>query len=69
MKSFFALSRVHKDLWHRKKVINIDIATMDPNSTIAVLGCGNIGLSIAKGIVYAKIAPASKVIVTRRNER
>eukprot|EP00026_Physarum_polycephalum_P009328 Phypoly_transcript_09447.p1 GENE.Phypoly_transcript_09447~~Phypoly_transcript_09447.p1 ORF type:complete len:292 (+),score=61.26 Phypoly_transcript_09447:366-1241(+) len=41
---------------------------MDTNSTIAVLGCGNIGLSIAKGIVYAKIAPAGQVVVTKRNE-
>jgi hypothetical protein len=43
--------------------------SMDTNSTIAVLGCGNIGLSIAKGIVYAKIAPAKQVVVTKRNER
>jgi pyrroline-5-carboxylate reductase len=42
---------------------------MDTNSTITVLGCGNIGLSIAKGIVYAKIAPANQVVVTKRNER
>ena len=44
-------------------------STMDTNTTIAVLGCGNLGMSIAKGIVYAKIAPADKVVVTKRNDR
>jgi len=41
---------------------------MDPNTTIAVLGCGNIGLSIAKGIVYANLCSPDKIILTKRNE-
>ena len=36
--------------------------------TIAVLGCGNIGLSVAKGIVYANISTPEKLILTKRNE-
>lgn len=41
---------------------------MDSNTTIAVLGCGNIGLSIAKGIVYANLCAPEKIILTKRNE-
>jgi pyrroline-5-carboxylate reductase len=41
---------------------------MESETKVAVLGCGNIGLSIAKGLVYAKITSPEKVILTRRNE-
>lgn len=42
---------------------------MEPNTSIAILGCGNLGLCIAKGIVNAKVTPANKVTITRRNLR
>jgi len=35
---------------------------------ISVLGCGNIGLAIAKGIVYANISTPEKLILTKRRE-
>lgn len=37
------------------------------NSKIAILGSGNIGLSLAKGLVKAGIYKASQIILTRRS--
>jgi len=34
---------------------------------IAILGSGNIGLSIANGLVHAKLVPSKNIILTRRN--
>jgi len=34
---------------------------------ISVLGCGNIGLAIAKGLVFSKLLPASDIICTKRD--
>jgi len=42
---------------------------MDSNTRISVLGCGNIGLSIARGIVSSKIATPDRLTLTKRNEK
>src|ERR1700710_1218875 len=40
---------------------------MSTNKNIAILGSGNIGLSLAKGLVKAGIYQPSQIILTRRN--
>ncbi|RYY35933.1 MAG: pyrroline-5-carboxylate reductase [Sphingobacteriaceae bacterium] len=40
---------------------------MNANQHIAILGSGNIGLSLAKGLVRANICTPGQVILTRRN--
>lgn len=37
------------------------------NDKIAIIGCGNIGLSLLYGLLKEKSIPASNIIVTRRN--
>ncbi|MFA6598448.1 MAG: pyrroline-5-carboxylate reductase [Ignavibacteriaceae bacterium] len=37
------------------------------NKIITILGSGNIGLSIAKGLVHAQLITPKKIILTRRN--
>src|SRR3989339_1312986 len=37
------------------------------NKVITILGSGNIGLSIANGLVHAKLISPKNVILTRRN--
>ena len=37
------------------------------NKVIAILGSGNIGLSIANGLVHAKLVSPKNIILTRRN--
>eukprot|EP01116_Phalansterium_solitarium_P011038 TRINITY_DN26649_c0_g1_i1.p1 TRINITY_DN26649_c0_g1~~TRINITY_DN26649_c0_g1_i1.p1 ORF type:complete len:290 (-),score=71.57 TRINITY_DN26649_c0_g1_i1:273-1142(-) len=39
----------------------------DSNLKIAVLGCGNLGSAIAKGIVASKLVQPSQIAITRRN--
>ncbi|MXV14401.1 pyrroline-5-carboxylate reductase [Hufsiella ginkgonis] len=40
---------------------------METNTQIAIIGSGNIGLSLAKGLVKAGIYQASQITLTRRN--
>lgn len=40
---------------------------MEKRSTIAILGSGNIGLSLAKGLAQSSLYPASAITLTRRN--
>src|SRR6185437_9166669 len=40
---------------------------MSTNKTIAILGSGNIGLALAKGLVKAGIYQPQQIILTRRN--
>jgi pyrroline-5-carboxylate reductase len=35
---------------------------------IAILGCGNIGSAIARGILAAKLIEPAKIVVTKRNQ-
>jgi pyrroline-5-carboxylate reductase len=37
------------------------------NSTIAIIGGGNLGAAIAEGLIYSRFAKATDIIVTRRN--
>eukprot|EP01111_Echinosteliopsis_oligospora_P012615 TRINITY_DN4343_c0_g1_i2.p1 TRINITY_DN4343_c0_g1~~TRINITY_DN4343_c0_g1_i2.p1 ORF type:complete len:277 (-),score=101.15 TRINITY_DN4343_c0_g1_i2:8-838(-) len=37
-------------------------------NTIAILGCGNIGMPIAKGLVMSKMVAASQITLTKRND-
>ena len=37
------------------------------NKKIAIIGCGNLGLSILNGLIAEQTVPASNIIVTRRN--
>lgn len=39
---------------------------MESSKTIAILGSGNIGLSLAKGLVKAAILPPERIMLTRR---
>eukprot|EP01133_Synstelium_polycarpum_P019535 gene19535-23402_t len=41
--------------------------TSQQEDTIAVLGCGNIGLAIAEGLVNSKLYKSTNVIVTKRH--
>jgi len=40
---------------------------MDKNDNICIIGCGNIGSCIAKGIFASKLLPPQNIILTRRN--
>jgi len=40
---------------------------MDPSTKIAILGCGNIGLAIAKGIAFAGLVPTENITITRKS--
>eukprot|EP01113_Clastostelium_recurvatum_P019818 TRINITY_DN2346_c0_g1_i1.p1 TRINITY_DN2346_c0_g1~~TRINITY_DN2346_c0_g1_i1.p1 ORF type:complete len:287 (-),score=48.53 TRINITY_DN2346_c0_g1_i1:522-1382(-) len=42
--------------------------TLPEGSKVCVLGCGNLGVAIARGMVYAKILPATSIICTKRDE-